>query len=459
MIRPLTKTKEVSVLDARDFDLDLTALERRLDAVPNAVRTGKVNQIVGLVIEGYVPDARVGALCEIEQTPSRSVIAEVVGFRGETALLMPLGDVSGIGMGATIRPGNALAQVRIGPDMLGRVIDGLGQPLDGKPSPRGDREMSLRADPVNPLLRTPIRDPLWLGVRTIDTMLTCGRGQRMAVMAGSGVGKSVLLGMMARNATADVNVIALVGERGREVVEFIEHDLGPSGLARSVVIAATSDTSPLVRIRAAWLAAATAEYFRAAGQHVLLMMDSVTRFAMAQREIGLAVGEPPTTRGYTPSVFALLPRLLERAGTDAAGWSITGLYTVLVEADDMNDPIGDAVRSILDGHIVLSRELAERNHFPAIDVLASASRVMGSVVDDEHRRGAGLIRELIAAHRKAEDLINIGAYKKGSNPTIDRAVAQHDAINRLLRQDLREPAPAEAAVRQMMGIVRAGGGV
>jgi FliI/YscN family ATPase len=296
---------------------------------------------------------------------------------------------------------------------------------------------------------------MWLGIRAIDTLITCGKGQRVGVFAGSGVGKSVTLGMMARNASSDVNVIALIGERGREVLNFIKHDLGPAGIKRSVVIVATSDTSPLERIRAAKFATAVAEYFRGKGKDVLLMMDSITRFAMAQREIGLATGEPPTTRGYPPSVFAYLPRLLERAGRVASGGSITGLYTVLVEADDMNDPIGDTVRSIIDGHVILSRDLAAKNHYPAIDVSMSASRVMSSVASSEHRAAAGKIRELIASYRKAEDLINIGAYQKGSNPTIDRAIQQIDSINQMLKQAVEEKIDPQMSLRQLLGIVNA----
>jgi len=305
--------------------------------------------------------------------------------------------------------------------------------------------------------RQVIDTPMWLGIRAIDTLITCGKGQRVGVFAGSGVGKSVTLGMMARNASSDVNVIALIGERGREVLNFIHHDLGLEGLKRSVVVCATSDTSPLERIRAAKFATSIAEFFREQGRDVLLMMDSITRFAMAQREIGLAVGEPPTTRGYPPSVFALLPRLLERAGRVSKGGSITGLYTVLVEADDMNDPIGDTVRSIIDGHVVLSRDLAAQNHYPAIDVSVSASRVMSAVTSPDHRAAAGKVRELIASYRKAEDLINIGAYQRGSNSTIDRAIAQIDAINQMLRQGVEEKVDHQMSLRNLLGIVNAYG--
>ncbi len=446
------------MFDARTFGVDLGALERRLERVGAPVQSGKVTQVVGLVIEGFVPGARVGSLCEITTGPNETVTAEVVGFREKTALMMPLGDVGGVQMGAPVTPRKALAHVPVGPGLLGRVLDGLGRPLDGQPLPDGERDMPLYAEPMNPLQRRPIDQPLWLGIRAIDCLLTCGRGQRVGIFAGSGVGKSVTMGMIARNATSDINVIALVGERGREVLSFIQRDLGPEGLKRSVVVAATSDTAPLVRIRAAYLATTIAEYFRACGKNVLLMMDSVTRFAMAQREVGLAAGEPPTTRGYTPSVFALLPRLLERAGTCDGPGSITGLYTVLVEGDDLNDPIGDSVRSIIDGHVVLSRDLASRNHYPAIDVLVSASRVMGDVTSDGHRQNAGTLRQLLAAYRKAEDLINIGAYQRGANATIDRAVAQIDAIDGLLRQAQHEHIDPKRSLEQMAGIVRAGGG-
>jgi flagellum-specific ATP synthase len=448
-----------TMFEVDDYLIDLDALDKRLALAPGPVSQGKVTQVVGLVVEGSVPGARIGSLCEITVEGAQPVVAEVVGFRDSTALMMPLGAISGVRMGAHVKPRQGLSQVPVGDTMLGRVFDGLGRPLDGRPMPVTTETRPLYAEPLNPLQRRPIEEPMWLGIRAIDCLMTSGRGQRVGIFAGSGVGKSVTLGMIARNASSDINVIALVGERGREVLGFIERDLGPEGLARSVVVAATSDTAPLVRIRAAYLATTIAEHFRAQGKQVLLMMDSVTRFAMAQREVGLAVGEPPTTRGYTPSVFALLPRLLERAGTCDGPGSITGLYTVLVEGDDLNDPIGDAVRSILDGHIVLSRQLASSNHYPAIDVLVSASRVMSEVTDEAHRESAGTLRELIAAYRKAEDLINIGAYQSGANPVIDRAVAQNEAITRLLRQGIRESVGPEEALRQMHGIVQAGGGV
>ncbi len=446
------------MFDVRSFGVNLDALSARLDRVGRPVEAGKVTKVVGLIVEGSVPGARVGSLCEIAITGQRPVLAEVVGFRDQTALMMPLGDVGGIEMGSTVTPRRSTAMVPVGDSMLGRVFDGLGNPLDDLGPVNYTDQMPLYAEPINPLRRRAIDEPAWMGIKAIDCLLTCGRGQRVGIFAGSGVGKSVTLGMMARNCSSDVNVIALIGERGREVLSFIENDLGPEGLKRSVIVAATSDMAPLVRIRAAWYATTIAEYFRKEGKNVVLMMDSVTRFAMAQREIGLATGEPPATRGYTPSCFALLPRLLERAGRDNGPGSITGIYTVLVEGDDLNDPIGDAVRSILDGHIVLSRDLAARNHYPAIDVLVSASRVMGDVTTPDHRKSAGVIRELLAAYRRAEDLINIGAYKHGANPTIDRAIAQIDAMNRLLRQAIEERVEYAASIRDMQGIVRAGGG-
>ncbi len=398
---------------------------------------GKVTNIVGLVVEGYCPAASVGTLCELlPQDGGLPVPAEVVGFRDGRALLMPLGELRGLGPGSLIQVLRSSATLPLGDELLGRVVDAMGEPIDGGPLPRLSHERPIYALPAGPMERSPIREPLDLGVRAINALLTCGIGQRMGIMAGSGVGKSVLLGMMARHAQADVNVIALIGERGREVREFIENDLGEEGLARSVVVVATSDQSPLLRMRGAFVATTIAEHFCNQGLRVLLMMDSATRFAMAMREVGLAIGEPPTTKGYTPSVFATLPKLLERAGNFRAGGSITGLYTVLVDGDDMNEPIADAVRSILDGHIVLSRDLAAKNHFPAIDVLRSTSRVMRAIVSERQTALAGQVREVLATFREAEDLINIGAYAKGSNPRIDRALGKIDGVNRFLRQDM-----------------------
>ena len=402
--------------------------------------SGKVNKIVGLVVEGHCPQSSVGTLCELVPLDGGQVVpAEVVGFRDSRALLMPLGELRGLGPGSLIRLCQAKATVKVGPGLLGRVIDAMEKPLDGGPLPRPAAAMPLYALPPGPMQREKISQPLDLGIRAINGLLTCGLGQRLGVMAGSGVGKSVLLGMIAKHTRADINVIALIGERGREVREFIERDLGSEGLKRSVVLAATSDQSPLLRMRGAFVATAIAEYFCAQGQNVLLMMDSVTRFAMAMREVGLAIGEPPTTKGYTPSVFATLPKLLERAGNYKGQGSITGLYTVLVEGDDMNEPVADAVRSILDGHLTLSRDLAARNHYPAIDVLNSTSRAMRGIVSRDHLDLSGRVREILAVYRQSEDLINIGAYSAGSNPKIDQAVARIEAVNGFLRQEMDEP--------------------
>ena len=400
---------------------------------------GKVTKIVGLLLEGSCPEATLGSLCEVSPLRgSPPILAEVVGFRENTALLMPLGEMQGLGVGSSIRVLGMDASIAVGPALLGRVVDALGRPVDGlQPLQYTDRHPLYQSPPA-PMERSQISDILDLGVRPINGLLTCGRGQRMGIMAGSGVGKSVLLGMMARNTQADVNIIALIGERGREVREFIEDDLGESGLSRSVVVTATSDQSPLLRMRGAFTAMALAEYFCGQGKNVLLMMDSVTRFAMAIREIGLAVGEPPTTKGYTPSVFSNLPKLLERAGNFVGMGSITGLFTVLVDGDDMNEPVADAVRSILDGHVVLSRSLAAKGHYPAVDVLQSISRLMQRLVDAEHLQLSRRIREILTVYKEQEDLINIGAYKQGSNPKIDTALQFIDPVNTFLQQDLAE---------------------
>jgi flagellum-specific ATP synthase len=417
--------------------------------------SGKVIQIVGLVVEGYCPTATVGTLCQlIPLGGGAPVPAEVVGFRDSRALLMPLGELRGLGPGSLIQVLRTSATFNVGEQLLGRVLDALGQPLDDLPAPVCPDEFPLYALPASPMARKPILDPLDLGVRAINGLLTCGTGQRMGIMAGSGVGKSVLLGMMAKNTVADVNVIALIGERGREVREFIERDLGPEGLARSVVVTATSDQSPLLRMRGAFVATTIAEYFCNQGKNVLLMMDSVTRFAMAMREVGLAIGEPPTTKGYTPSVFATLPKLLERAGSFKGKGSITGLYTVLVEGDDMNEPVADSVRSILDGHIVLSRDLAARNHFPAIDILNSSSRVMRDIITEEHMEEAGRAREILATYKEAEDLINIGAYAEGSNKRIDYAISRIEAVNGFLRQGMNDVADLEATLGALDELLR-----
>ncbi|MCX6640549.1 MAG: flagellar protein export ATPase FliI [bacterium] len=409
----------------------------RLDKCRLLVHRGRVDEIIGLVVHSIGPPVAVGEICKIESPKGSVIQAEVVGFRGNRVLLMPLGELEGIAPGYLVTARREPLRVPTGFGLLGRVLDGLGRPLDEKGPLQIDGTRSASGKPPSPLKRQRIKEPLATGVRAIDALLTCGKGQRVGIFAGSGVGKSVLMGMIARNTSAQVNVIALVGERGREVREFIEKDLGDEGLKRSVVVAVTSDQPSLIRIKGAQVATAIAEDFRDRGLDVMLMMDSVTRLAMAQREIGLAIGEPPTTRGYTPSVFALLPRLLERSGAAERG-SITGLYTVLVEGDDMNEPIADAVRSILDGHIVLSRKMAAKNHYPAIDALESISRLMIEVVDKDHLQAARVLLENLAVYREAEDLVNIGAYVEGSNPKIDKALEKIEAITNFLKQDLND---------------------
>jgi flagellum-specific ATP synthase len=428
-------------------------LQTLKDSDPIQVR-GTVTNIVGLVVEGHGPGSCMGGMCEIYPKGSGdSIMAEVVGFRDKRVLLMPLGDLGGIGPGSTIVARKADPSAKVGDELLGRVIDGMGMPLDGKTLAIRGKEMPLYGQPANPLRKKRITEPLDLGIAAINGVLTMGKGQRMAIMAGSGVGKSVLMGMMARHTTADVNVIALIGERGREVKEFIEKDLGEDGLKRSVVVAAVSDQPALIRIRGAYLATTIAEYFRDQGLDVLLMMDSITRYALSMREIGLAIGEPPTTRGYTPSCFARLPRLLERAGNTSSQGSITGLYTVLVEGDDLSEPVSDSVRSIVDGHIVLSRQLAARGHYPAIDILGSVSRVMNDIVDKEHLKLARTLVEHKAVYEEARDLINIGAYAPGNNPRIDAAVKHIDAVDRFLRQGIDEGVTLEESVDRMKKIV------
>jgi len=394
--------------------------------------------MIGLVVESEGPVAAVGEVCRIESLRhEHSVLAEVVGFRNHHLLLMPLGDMQGIHPGSEVIATGAPLRIGVGSSLKGRVIDGLGNPLDSLGPIVTDHAVGLNLNPPHPLKRQRIHEVFQTGIKAMDTFTPCGRGQRLGIFAGSGVGKSTLLGMMASQAEADVNVIALIGERGREVREFLERDLDELGRKKSVVIVATSNEPALNRVKGAFLAMAIAEYFRDTGQNVLLMMDSVTRFAMAQREIGLAVGEPPTTRGYTPSVFSMLPQLLERAGTSEVG-TITGLFTVLVEADDMNDPIADAVRSILDGHIVLTRELATQNHYPAIDVLESVSRLNRDLLKPEQLKLTAAAREHLAIYRKNQDLINIGAYPAGSSPAIDRAIQYYDPLNQFLRQGVTD---------------------
>jgi flagellum-specific ATP synthase len=417
--------------------------------------TGVVEQVIGLVIEGRGPAAAIGDMCDIyPRFTCTAIKAEVVGFKGQRVLLMPLKDMRGVHPGSVIINRGEKATVPVAFELQGRVLDGFGKPLDqGGPLPVRCT-YPLYTEPLNPLWRRRISTPLDLGVRAINGLLTCGKGQRLGIFAGSGVGKSMLLGMMARHTQADVNVIALIGERGREVREFLERDLGPEGLQKTVVVVATSDQSPLVRMRGAYVATAIAEFFRDQGKDVLLMMDSLTRFAMAQREVGLSIGEPPMTKGYTPSVFALLPKLLERAGTGQGQGSITGLYTVLVEGDDLSDPIADSVRAVLDGHILLSRNLAAKNHYPAIEILPSLSRTMGDITTPEHQKLAGRLREILAVYTEAEDLINIGAYVRGSSAKIDEAIRMIDAVNAYLRQAIDERVSLEASVQQLHDLFR-----
>ncbi|SCZ77798.1 FliI/YscN family ATPase [Acidaminobacter hydrogenoformans] len=400
--------------------------------------SGKVDQVVGLTVRVKSLYAFVGEICKILLPAGGEITAEVVGFQGDCVILMPLGDLDGIMTGCPVVPTGKALSVKVSSEMLGQILDGLGNPLsETAPEGRFDHEVQLYRSPPNPLTRPPIKEIMHTGVRAIDAFLTCGQGQRLGVFAGSGVGKSTLLGMISRYSDADINVIALIGERGREVKAFLDKDLGPEGLKKSVVICATSDQPPLVRLKGAFLATAVAEYFRDQGKKVMLMMDSVTRFAMAQREVSLAAGEAPATKGYTPSVFALLPKLLERSGTAPLG-SITAFYTVLVEGDDMNEPIADAVRGILDGHIVLSRELAAQSHYPAIDIPQSVSRLFNDLLEKHQVRQISSLRQLMGAYRESEDLIQIGAYKTGSSPIVDRAIALKPSLDEFLRQEIDE---------------------
>lgn len=434
--------------------IDLTRFEKRLQNIDPITEFGIVEKVVGNTIESHGPNVTMGCVCWLENL-GRRIPVEVVGFTEGKVISMPLGKIDGVRQGDILQASGRTASIGISEQLQGRVLDGLGRPIDDKPLPLVLDRQDLYAEPANPLLRDPIREPLQTGVRAIDGLLTCGHGQRIGIFGGSGVGKSTLLGMVARYTSADLNVIALIGERGREVREFIENDLGEEGLKRSIVIVSTSDQPALVRIRAAFAATAAAEYFRDRGYNVMLMMDSVTRFAMAQREVGLAAGEPPSSKGYTPSVFSLLPKLLERSGKFTKG-SITAFYTVLVEGDDMNDPIADSVRSILDGHIVLDRELASRGHYPCIDVLASNSRLMSHIADETAKNAAFEIRDLMATYKKSEDLINIGAYKRGSNKRIDTAIDRADAINTFLKQRAEEPSQFTFTRDQLIQLAQVG---
>jgi flagellum-specific ATP synthase len=434
--------------------LDLQALGRVLAEADPTPLTGKVVRATGLLVEAALPRIPVGTACEIRSRDGGLVLAEVVGFQAGTAQLMPLSDIQGIGEGCEVVPRAAADRIPVGKALLGRVVDASLRPVDGGPVPMLRHRTALHASPPPALDRRRVTRPVPLGIRAIDACLTVGEGQRLAIMAGPGVGKSVLLGMLARSADADVVVVGLVGERGREVREFIERDLG-DGLARSVVVVATSDESPLKRLRAAMAATAVAEHFRGQGQRVLLLMDSLSRVAQAQREIGLAAGEPPTTRGYPPSAFALLPRLVERAGNDAGQGSITAFYTVLAEGDDtVGDPIADASRATLDGHLILARRLAESGHYPAVDVLASVSRVMSDIVDPAHRELARQAREVLASYREAADLVEVGAYAAGSNPRVDRALKCIEPLRAFLRQEPNERSPLPetlARLAQLLG--------
>ncbi|XPV77139.1 MAG: FliI/YscN family ATPase [Desulfovibrio sp.] len=434
--------------------LDISHCIQTLESSSRCKVFGKVTKVVGLIAEGQGIQAPLGAVCHLipDDPTAEPIAAEVVGFRDGACLFMPYGELRGIRSGNLIRQADSGPDIPVSNSLLGRAVDAFGAPIDNLGGVNIQGYAKLHRDPPNPLERPRIHEPLDVGVRAINGLLTLGKGQRVGIMAGSGVGKSTLMGMMARYTKADINVIALVGERGREVVEFMERDLGPEGMARSVLVIATSDKSPLVRMRAAYTATAIAEYFRDQGQDVLMMMDSVTRFAMAGREVGLATGEPPTRGGYTPSVFAQLPKLLERAGKSAVG-SITGIYTVLVDGDDFNEPIADAVRSILDGHIVLTRDLADHGHYPAIDVLRSVSRLRSDITPPEIQHAGNEILGRLATHKKVEDMINIGAYQQGANPEIDLAIAALPAINEYLQQSVDQGATIEECYSYLLQFV------
>ncbi|RSD28024.1 flagellar protein export ATPase FliI [Mesobacillus subterraneus] len=428
-----------------------------VDYIDSFKRYGRVKRVVGLMIESQGPESSIGDVCFIHvgTKKKRKIQAEVVGFKDENVILMPYTSLHDISPGSLVETTMKPLEIKAGPGLIGKVVDSLGVPLDKSSLPKGLASVPTEQDPPNPLSRPPISEPIEVGVRMIDSLLTVGNGQRVGIFAGSGVGKSTLLGMIARNTTADLNVIGLIGERGREVREFIERDLGPEGLKRSIVVVATSDQPALMRIKGAYTATAIAEYFRDKGLNVMLMMDSVTRVAMAQREVGLAVGEPPTTKGYTPSVFAILSRLLERTGTNEFG-SITGFYTVLVDGDDMNEPIADTVRGILDGHFVLDRALANKGQYPAVNVLKSISRIMNNIVSEDQVKAAERLRELLSTYMNSEDLINIGAYKKGSSAEIDEAIMRYPQILNFLKQGTSEKVSMNQSVQELLQLVRKG---
>ena len=432
--------------------LDINKYVNLIASAKTCKYVGKITQIVGLALECAGVNARMGDICRIYSSANNSnILADVVGFKENKLLLMPLGDLKGVAPNDKVISTGETLRVPVGMGLLGRVIDVFGEPMDDKGELIAQDTYPIDNQPPNPLKREPIKEVLPLGVKAIDSLLTLGMGQRIGIFAGSGVGKSTLLGMIAKNATADVNVIVLIGERGREVRSFLENDLKEEGLKRSVVVIATSDQPALIRLKSASVGTSIAEYFRDKGLNVLLMMDSLTRFAMAQREIGMAIGEPPVSRGYTPSVYAIMPKLLERSGTAEQG-SITGLYTVLVEGDDMNEPISDTVRGILDGHIVLSRSLANSNHYPAIDVLASVSRLMPEIASKEHNNMAGIVRNMLHTYKRAQDLIAVGAYKKGTDREIDCAIDHLEPINSLLRQNSDEKFSLEQTLEQLKSI-------
>ncbi|MEK5333927.1 MULTISPECIES: flagellar protein export ATPase FliI [unclassified Lysinibacillus] len=435
-------------------------LIEQIPNIPTFKKFGRVTRVVGLMIESQGPDSSIGDVCKIHVETSKNghqiILAEVVGFKDEIVVLMPFTSLREISIGCLVEGTGAPLEIKVGPELIGKVLDSMGNPIDGTLLPKGLMSVPTEQDPPNPLTRPPINERLEVGVKAIDGMLTVGNGQRVGIFAGSGVGKSTLLGMIARNTQADLNVIALVGERGREVREFIERDLGPEGLSRSIVVAATSDQPALMRIKGAFTATAIAEYFRNRGLNVMLMMDSVTRVAMAQREIGLATGEPPAQKGYTPSVFAILPKLLERTGTNEKG-SITAFYTVLVDGDDMNEPIADTVRGILDGHIVLDRNLANKGQYPAINVLKSVSRLMNHVAEPEHKKAAERLRELYYTYDKSEDLINIGAYKRGTSKEIDEAIYYEPLITAYLKQGYLDKVTLEESKNELITLSNGGG--
>ena len=435
-------------------------LIEQIPNIPTFKKFGRVTRVVGLMIESQGPDSSIGDVCKIHVETSKNglqiILAEVVGFKDEIVVLMPYTSLREISIGCLVEGTGAPLEIKVGPELIGKVLDSMGNPIDGTLLPKGLTTVPTEQDPPNPLTRPPINERLEVGVKAIDGMLTVGNGQRVGIFAGSGVGKSTLLGMIARNTQADLNVIALVGERGREVREFIERDLGSEGLSRSIVVAATSDQPALMRIKGAFTATAIAEYFRNRGLNVMLMMDSVTRVAMAQREIGLATGEPPAQKGYTPSVFAILPKLLERTGTNEKG-SITAFYTVLVDGDDMNEPIADTVRGILDGHIVLDRNLANKGQYPAINVLKSVSRLMNHVAEPEHKKAAERLRELYYTYDKSEDLINIGAYKRGTSKEIDEAIYYEPLITAYLKQGYLDKVTLEESMNELITLSNGGG--